>query len=150
MNQKTQTSARVQNLGSFVWSIAEIDFKQSEYGKVILPFVVMRRLDCILDSTKPAVLEAEKSLPEGIDDETRDMILFGAAGDNIRVYNTSRFTFASLKGQDRSTPPTGSGSKAWCATRCSASSWRMTKAARRSFASSSRATCAFIASSPRW
>jgi type I restriction enzyme M protein len=48
----TQTSTRVQNLGSFVWSIAEIlrgDFKQSEYGKVILPFFVMRRLDCILE-----------------------------------------------------------------------------------------------------
>ena len=100
MNQK---STRVQNLGSFVWSIAEIlrgDFKQSEYGKVILPFVVMRRLDCILEAFKPAVLAAEKGLPEGIDDETRDMILFGAAGHNIRVYNTSRFTFASLKGQD--------------------------------------------------
>ena len=76
------------------------DFKQSEYGKVILPFIVMRRLDCILEATKPAVLAAEKSLPEGIDDETRDMILFGAAGHNIRVYNTSRFTFTSLKGQD--------------------------------------------------
>ena len=103
MNQTAQTSTRVQNLGSFVWSIAEIlrgDFKQSEYGKVILPFIVMRRLDCILEASKPAVLAAEKSLPEGIDDETRDMILFGAAGDNIRVYNTSRFTFTSLKGQD--------------------------------------------------
>jgi type I restriction enzyme M protein len=103
MHQKKQISTRVQNLGSFVWSIAEIlrgDFKQSEYGKVILPFVVMRRLDCILAVTKPAVLEAEKSLPDGIDDETRDMILFAAAGDNIRVYNTSRFTFTSLKGQD--------------------------------------------------
>jgi type I restriction enzyme M protein len=98
-----QTSTRVQNLGSFVWSIAEIlrgDFRQSEYGKVILPFIVMRRLDCTLEATKPAVLDAEKSLPEGIDDETRDMILFGAAGHNIRVYNTSRFTFTSLKGQD--------------------------------------------------
>jgi len=98
-----QASTRVQSLGSFVWSIAEIlrgDFKQSEYGKVILPFIVMRRLDCILEGTKPALLAAEKGLPKGIDDETRDMILFGAAGDNIRVYNTSRFTFASLKGQD--------------------------------------------------
>jgi hypothetical protein len=88
-----QTSTRVQSLGSFVWSIAEIlrgDFKQSEYGKVILPFIVMRRLDCILEGTKPALLAAEKGLPKGIDDETRDMILFGAAGDNIRVYNTSR------------------------------------------------------------
>ena len=103
MNQIAQTSTRVQNLGSFVWSIAEIlrgDFKQSEYGKVILPFIVMRRLDCILEASKPAVLAAEKGLPEGIDDETRDMILFGAAGHNIRVYNTSRFTFTSLKGQD--------------------------------------------------
>jgi type I restriction enzyme M protein len=108
MNQTPQTSTRVQNLGSFVWSIAEIlrgDFKQSEYGKVILPFIVMRRLDCLLEASKPAVLAAEKGLPEGIDDETRDMILFGAAGHNIRVYNTSRFTFTSLKGQDPGQDP---------------------------------------------
>ena len=46
---RTQNS---QALEGFVWSIAEIlrgDFKQSEYGKVVLPFVVLRRLDCILD-----------------------------------------------------------------------------------------------------
>jgi type I restriction-modification system DNA methylase subunit len=45
------------SLGSFVWAIAEIlrgDFKQSEYGKVILPFVVMRRLDCILERISPS------------------------------------------------------------------------------------------------
>jgi type I restriction enzyme M protein len=48
-------SKKVQNLSSFSWSIAEIlrgDFKQSEYGKVILPFVVLRRLDCILEASK--------------------------------------------------------------------------------------------------
>ena len=48
-----ESSANVQNLSAFVWSIAEIlrgDFKQSEYGKVVLPFVVMRRLDCILET----------------------------------------------------------------------------------------------------
>ena len=94
---------QVQNLSSFVWSIAEIlrgDFKQSEYGKVILPFVVMRRLDCILEGTKEAVLAAEKKMPKGVDDATRDMILFGAVGDNVKVYNLSRFTFDTLKGQD--------------------------------------------------
>lgn len=67
MNQTVQKSTRVQNLSSFVWSIAEIlrgDFKQSEYGKVILPFIVMRRLDCILEASKPTVLAAEKNLPE--------------------------------------------------------------------------------------
>jgi len=93
----------ITNLSSFVWSIAEIlrgDFKQSEYGKVVLPFIVLRRLDCILEGTKRAVLEAEKRLPDGVDEQTRDMILFGAAGDNILVYNTSRFTFRTLHGQD--------------------------------------------------
>lgn len=95
----------IKNLGGFVWSIAEIlrgDFKQSEYGKVMLPFVVLRRLDCLLQESKQAVLEAEKSLPESADDATRDMILFGAVGGNVKVYNLSRFTFDSLKGQDPS------------------------------------------------
>jgi type I restriction enzyme M protein len=97
------TTAQTQSLASFVWSIAEIlrgDFKQSEYGRVVLPFVVMRRLDCILEASKTAVLEAAKHLPEGVDDATRDMILFGAIGGNIKVYNLSRFTFKTLHGQD--------------------------------------------------
>ena len=96
-------SSTVQNLSGFVWSIAEIlrgDFKQSEYGKVILPFVVMRRLDCILEASKEAVLKAAEGLPDGVDEATRDMILFGAVGGNVKVYNLSRFTFDSLKGQD--------------------------------------------------
>src|SRR5262245_37019934 len=47
------------NLSSFIWSVADLlrgDYKQSEYGKVILPFTVLRRLDCVLGATKPAVL----------------------------------------------------------------------------------------------
>ena len=93
----------VQNLGSFVWSIADIlrgDFKQSEYGKVILPFIVMRRLDCVLEDTKEAVLAGEKELPKGVDDDTRDMMLFDKIGKNIKVYNLSRLTFKTLHGQD--------------------------------------------------
>lgn len=99
----TVARAEIQSLSGFVWSIAEIlrgDFKQSEYGKVILPFVVLRRLDCILESSKSAVLTAAKDLPKGVDDATRDMILFGAVGGNVKVYNLSKLTFASLKGQD--------------------------------------------------
>ena len=96
-------SANVQSLSAFAWSIADIlrgDFKQSEYGKVILPFVVLRRLDCLLEASKKAVLKAAESLPEGVDEATRDMILFGAVGGNVKVYNLSRFTFDTLKGQD--------------------------------------------------
>jgi len=52
------------NLSSFIWSVADLlrgDYKQSEYGRVILPFTVLRRLDCVLEPTKSAVL-AEKKL----------------------------------------------------------------------------------------
>ena len=48
------------NLSSFIWSVADLlrgDYKQSDYGKVILPFTVLRRLDCVLASTKKAVLD---------------------------------------------------------------------------------------------
>ena len=59
-----------QNLSSFIGSVADRlrgDFKQSEYGKVILPFTVLRRLDCVLESTKPAVLaELKKRTQAGI------------------------------------------------------------------------------------
>ena len=49
-----------QNLSSFIWSVADLlrgDYKQSEYGRVILPFTVLRRLDCVLEPTKEAVLK---------------------------------------------------------------------------------------------
>ena len=97
------TKANVRGLGGFVWSIAEIlrgDFKQSEYGKVILPFIVLRRLDCILDASKRAVIETAKGVSDAVDDPTRDMILFAAAGEKTKVYNLSAFTFESLKAQD--------------------------------------------------
>ena len=46
-------------IASFIWSVADLlrgDYKQSEYGKVILPLTVLRRLDCVLEPTKAAVL----------------------------------------------------------------------------------------------
>ena len=49
-----------QSLSSLIWSVADLlrgDFKQSEYGRVILPFTVLRRLDCVLASTKVEVLK---------------------------------------------------------------------------------------------
>ena len=56
-----------QNLSAFIWGVADLlrgDYKQSDYGKVILPFTVLRRLDCVLEPSKESVL-AEKELREG-------------------------------------------------------------------------------------
>ena len=47
-----------QNLSAFIWGVADLlrgDYKQSDYGKVILPFTVLRRLDCVLEPSKEAV-----------------------------------------------------------------------------------------------
>ncbi len=62
-----------QSLSAFIWSVADLlrgDYKQSDYGKVILPFTVLRRLDCVLEPTKAAVLSelAEKEA-QGINPE---------------------------------------------------------------------------------
>ena len=57
-----------QALSSFIWSVADLlrgDYKQSEYGKVILPFTVLRRLDCVLEATKAAVLAEYADKTEG-------------------------------------------------------------------------------------
>ncbi len=59
------------NLSSFIWSVADLlrgSYRQSDYGKVILPFTVLRRLDCILEPTKDQVLaEFKKRTAEGVD-----------------------------------------------------------------------------------
>ncbi|HEX2188761.1 MAG TPA: class I SAM-dependent DNA methyltransferase [Longimicrobiaceae bacterium] len=61
------------NLSSLLWSVADLlrgDYKQSEYGRVILPFTVLRRLDCVLEPTKPAVLtEKERREAMGLNPE---------------------------------------------------------------------------------
>ena len=58
-------SAPVRNHAAFIWSVADLlrgDYKRSEYGKVILPLTVLRRLDGVLAPTKQQVLEKHKQL----------------------------------------------------------------------------------------
>ena len=56
---------QVRNHAAFIWSVADKlrgVYKQSEYGRVILPLVVLRRLDCVLEPTKQAVLDRAANL----------------------------------------------------------------------------------------
>jgi len=80
---------------AFIWSIAELlrgDYKRSDYGKVVLPFVVLRRLDCVLADTKQKVLEANAKLPKQL--ENREPALMAAAGQSF--YNLSKLDFTKL------------------------------------------------------
>jgi type I restriction enzyme M protein len=62
--------------------------------------VVLRRLDCILEASKAEVLRTADSLQSGIDDAAKDLMLLGAVGESVKVYNLSRFTLETLKNQD--------------------------------------------------
>ena len=81
-------------ISSFLWGTADLlrsSFKQHQYGDIILPFTVMRRLDVVLEPTKQKVLEAAaKPLPQAL----RDTMLKQAAG--VDFYNTSKFTMGGL------------------------------------------------------
>jgi type I restriction enzyme M protein len=85
------------NLSSFIWSVADLlrgDYKQSEYGKVILPFTILRRLDCVLEATKVAVLaELEKRKNAGVNPEP---FLLRKSGQLF--YNTSPLDLKKLMG----------------------------------------------------
>ena len=85
------------NLSSFIWSVADLlrgDYKQSEYGKVILPFTVLRRLDCVLEPTKAAVLaELETRKKAGLNPEP---FLLRKSGQHF--YNTSPLDLKKLMG----------------------------------------------------
>ncbi|MEJ1935211.1 type I restriction-modification system subunit M N-terminal domain-containing protein, partial [Nostoc sp. NIES-2111] len=57
-------------LANLIWAVADLlrgDYKQSDYGKVILPFTLLRRLECVLESTKDTVVsEYEKRKASGV------------------------------------------------------------------------------------
>jgi type I restriction enzyme M protein len=82
-------------LANFIWSVADLlrgDYKQADYGKVILPFTLLRRLECVLDPTREAVRkEFEKRRFEGV---TLDPFLRRKSG--LPFYNTSEFTLPEL------------------------------------------------------
>lgn len=78
---------------NFIWSIADLlrgDFKQSEYGKVILPFTVLRRFDCVLAPSKAKILEANKTLTVS----NKRPIFKRMTGHDY--YNVSQFDFEKL------------------------------------------------------
>ena len=86
-----------QNLSALIWSVADLlrgDYKQSEYGRVILPFTVLRRLDCVLAPTKEAVLK-EKAAKEAAGINPEPFLLRKA---KLSFVNTSPLDMKKLMG----------------------------------------------------
>jgi len=81
---------------NFIWSIAELlrgDYKQSEYGRVVLPFTVLRRLDCVLEPTKEKVLTKLQAV-EKMNVENIDPILNQVS--KHKFHNRSKYDFNKL------------------------------------------------------
>jgi type I restriction enzyme M protein len=89
-------SGNFSSTAAFLWSVADLlrgDFKQSQYGRIILPFTLLRRLECVLENTKPSVLtmyDTVKDKPI----EAQDKILTHAA--KLSFYNTSKMDLNKL------------------------------------------------------
>ncbi|CRZ54345.1 class I SAM-dependent DNA methyltransferase [Vibrio cholerae] len=90
------TNNNFSSTAAFLWSVADLlrgDFKQSQYGRIILPFTLLRRLECVLEATKPEVLakyETVKAMPI----EAQDKLLTHAA--KLSFYNTSKMDLNRL------------------------------------------------------
>jgi type I restriction enzyme M protein len=88
---------------AYIWSLADLlrgDFKQSQYGRVILPFTILRRLECVLEESKPKVLKQVEKLKAmtKLEEEARDKFLLKAAGQSF--YNTSPMDLSKLGSAD--------------------------------------------------
>jgi type I restriction enzyme M protein len=79
-----------------IWRVADLlrgDYKQSDYGKVILPMTVLRRLDCVLEQTKLKVLDYLPKV-DSLKESAKDIALNKIAGFNF--HNRSQFNFDKL------------------------------------------------------
>jgi type I restriction enzyme M protein len=84
---------------NLIWKVADLlrgDYKQSDYGKIILPMTVLRRLDCIAAPTKSKVLEKLAKI-ETLSENAKDITLNKVAGQNF--HNRSKYDFKKLKAE---------------------------------------------------
>ncbi len=96
-------SQETNNLAADLWTLADLlrgDFKQSQYGRIILPFTLLRRLECVFAASKEAVLKQlpaveQMKLPE----EAQEKMLLRATND-LKFFNTSPMDLGSLGESD--------------------------------------------------
>ena len=85
-----------QNNANFIWSIADLlrgPYKPHQYGAIVLPFTILRRLDAVLEPTKQMVLDEAKKRGD-----SSSAAVFLAKASGTGFYNTSAFTLQALMG----------------------------------------------------
>ncbi|AFO46531.1 type I restriction-modification system subunit M N-terminal domain-containing protein [Pseudomonas putida] len=89
---------KIHELSNFIWSIADLlrdAYRLSQYERVLLPLVVLRRFDCVLESTKEAVLASYTQYKGKLNDEVLDSLLNNVSGQ--RLHNHSPLSFKKMK-----------------------------------------------------
>uniref|UniRef100_UPI00024865A9 type I restriction-modification system subunit M n=1 Tax=Acinetobacter sp. P8-3-8 TaxID=1029823 RepID=UPI00024865A9 len=92
------TNNNFSQIATFIWSIADLlrgDFKQSQYGRVILPFTLLRRLECVLAPSKDEVLKASKTINPTLPEEAQEEFILKATR-GLFFYNISEFSLSNL------------------------------------------------------
>ncbi|MBG9546944.1 type I restriction-modification system subunit M [Cytobacillus firmus] len=96
LNRNLQTAINVQKQANLIWNVADILrglYKPHEYGKVILPMTVIKRLHDTLIPTRDEVLKAAEQY-KNMNETMRNRFLEKASGYSF--YNTSLYTFETL------------------------------------------------------
>jgi type I restriction enzyme M protein len=86
------TNNNFSQTAAFIWSVADLlrgDFKQSQYGRIILPFTLLRRLECVLAKSKEAVVNEHVRIQSlNLPEASQEKFLFRAT-NNLSFFNTS-------------------------------------------------------------
>ncbi|GBL00086.1 SAM-dependent DNA methyltransferase [Vibrio harveyi] len=102
---RTMTNNNFSQTAAFIWSVADLlrgDFKQSQYGRVILPFTLLRRLECVLEPSKDAVVaEHERIKAMNLPEEAQEKFLLRATQspaqpDGLSFFNTSPMNLGKM------------------------------------------------------
>ena len=96
------TNTNFSQTAAFIWSVADLlrgDFKQSQYGRVILPFTLLRRLECVLAETKDAVVAKYDELKTSpLPEDAKEKFLLRASG--FSFFNTSKMDLGKMGQND--------------------------------------------------
>ncbi|ELB2104077.1 SAM-dependent DNA methyltransferase [Vibrio parahaemolyticus] len=103
------TNNNFSQTAAFIWSVADLlrgDFKQSQYGRVILPFTLLRRLECVLEPSKDAVVaEYGRIKAMNLPEEAQEKFLLRATQspaqpDGLSFFNTSPMNLGKMGQKD--------------------------------------------------